>query len=124
MQTVESNRRFLGGSEHANELLQMCQLGVVDEAVALGEVRGVICSRLVLAQPDSETLGVSQVTVGTEPTKLDAGNAYITMGLRMAKFREQLVARLVREARQQLPDEGIGVVFVNLGGGAGCRGRA
>jgi hypothetical protein len=94
---------------------QLCRSGAADQAVELGEVKGVICSRRVRAQPDSETVRVFQVTVGTVPTKLDAENAHITLTLGMGRFREQLVARLVREARQQLPDEGIGVVFVDLG---------
>jgi hypothetical protein len=94
---------------------KLCRAGVSDQVVEVGEIRGVVNSRLVLFPPEAETVRVFQITVGTVPTKLDAENAHITMGLGMGRFREQLVARLVREARQQLPDDGIGVVFIDLG---------
>jgi hypothetical protein len=93
---------------------KLCLAGVSGQVVEVGEISGVINSRLVRFPPDPETVRKYEITVGTVPTKLDAENAHITMALGMGRFREQLVARLVRQARQQLPDDGIGVVFIDL----------
>jgi len=94
---------------------QLCRAGVSDQVVEVGEISGVVRSRAAPFPPGVETVRVYQITVGTVPTKIDAENAHITMDLGMGRFREQLVARLVREARQQLPDDGVGVVFIDLG---------
>jgi hypothetical protein len=63
--------------------------------------------------PDSQITG--RVVVGTEPTLVAPQNSSLTVTRSLAGTRRKLVTELVKEAKRQLPDEGPGAVFVEMG---------
>lgn len=93
---------------------KLCAAPQLDQPIEIGEVTGVVRPRVAPLPTSSEVLRIFQMTVATTPTKLDMENAQLSLELDMGDFRTQLAMRLVREARQQLPDAGLGVIFVDL----------
>jgi hypothetical protein len=58
-----------------------------------------------------DTLRQSLATVGTVATKLRAAT-YLTVTMDIASYRSATAARLVRDARTQLPESATGLIFV------------
>jgi hypothetical protein len=57
-----------------------------------------------------------QLLVGTEPTKVEVENSLFTFSMSLSAYRDRAVAKLLREARTQLPAGASSAAFIELGG--------
>ena len=90
-----------------------------------GDVAVRLSHREDLLHDENDILRSGQILVTTEPTQLVGVGAHknwqysLTMALQ--KERQRLTAKLLKDARTQLPTSGSSCVFIELGGGEAAR---
>lgn len=87
--------------------------GGEEPAVSAGEVRVTHRLRSSPRPLPRDCLSTFRVTVGTTPTKLDPSNAHISVTLDVSRHIQRVTARLIREARAQLPTDEPNAVFLS-----------
>lgn len=98
-------------------VLKLHQDQQADRSIRDGEVLGTLRRRDELPEPLEEVITSYRMVVGPEPTRLARENSHLSLALSVERSRQLTVARLVRDARKQLPDQGrgVGAVFVDMG---------
>lgn len=94
--------------------------GPTDHSVcqASGVVRATYGSRSRTWVPAENSVRQMCIQVGNEKaTSLNESNAHLTLTMSITSQRLKMLSKLVRQARQQLPDDGTGALFIAIGGG-------
>jgi len=84
------------------------------------EVTAMLCKRDHLIPQESDSIMTRSVKVGPTPTELrgpDAHkNTHLSFTISIARERQRAAARLLKEARTQMPKDMTGAIFIDVGG--------